>query len=116
MTERVSAANKSLPVLPGWVILSAAAVELGVSRQYMFKQAEDGGLKTVHQIPGTGQRPAAIVMRRSELARMKQAREERVTCPECKALVARGETVEICVHHPEADAEVAADLEVALEA
>lgn len=61
--------------LEGWISFPVAAERLGVSRQRFFQMAEEKKLKTARKIPGTGERPAAYVVREAEINEMLQQQE-----------------------------------------
>jgi Helix-turn-helix domain len=56
-----------VPELDGWLSVPVAAQELGVSRQRVFQMIQEGRIKSVRQIPGVGERPAAYVVRKAEI-------------------------------------------------
>jgi excisionase family DNA binding protein len=49
MTEPLSQ-NTDVPILQGWMGLSEAADFLGLSRQYIYRLAQDGKFKSLHRI------------------------------------------------------------------
>jgi hypothetical protein len=56
-----------VPELDGWLSLPVAAQKLGVSRQRVFQMIQEDRIKSVRQIPGVGDRPAAYVVRLAEI-------------------------------------------------
>jgi hypothetical protein len=57
-----------VPDLPGWESLPFAAKRLGVKRQRLFQMgAEEGKLQTLHKLDGAGDRPAAYVVKTTEI-------------------------------------------------
>jgi excisionase family DNA binding protein len=62
--------NPNIKPLEGWISLKEAAEELGVTRQYMFRLASNGGLETVRSIGGQ----TMFVVSTEEIARLKTAR------------------------------------------
>ncbi len=77
-----------VPVLPGWESLPFAAKRLGVKRQRLFQMgAEEGKLKTLHQIPGDGDRPAAYVVATREVDALLEVQRAAIVghsgCPVC---------------------------------
>lgn len=81
------------PVLEGQHTLPWCAIELGISRQSMFQQAEDGKLTSLHYLPGAGPRPAAYVISTAELNRLRleQAAAIRAAEERAEAQAARAE-------------------------
>lgn len=80
------------PVLEDWHSLPWCAIELGVKRQTMFQQAEEGKLTSLRRLPGAGTRPAAYVISTAELSRLRleqaaaiRAAEERAAAQEARA-------------------------------
>lgn len=65
----------TLEDLEGWIAFPVAAERLKVSRQRFFQMAEEGKLKTARKIPGTGERPAAYVVREAEIDEMLRQQE-----------------------------------------
>jgi hypothetical protein len=91
--------QKNIPVLAGWLSLPVAAERMGKTRQRAYQMAEDGTLKTVRLIPGAGPRPAAYVVRETEIANYVARERAAKTCPQCKAQrEAGGEVPEYCEH------------------
>lgn len=45
--------NPDIPILPGWVPLTEAAVRLGVTRQHSYKRAQNNGFKSLHRLAGS---------------------------------------------------------------
>jgi hypothetical protein len=62
--------EKQIPVLEGWVSLPVVGKRLKVTRQRIFQMVDEGKLTTIHQLPGAGERPAAYVVRESEVKRL----------------------------------------------
>jgi hypothetical protein len=102
--------NRAIPVLEGWMIVPVAAEILGLSRQWVWELVTVNGtsFRNVRRLPGTGERPAAILVRASEVERIRQARAATPGCPQCRrdiaAAAAAGQLVDvgklICPHVP----------------
>lgn len=58
--------------LPGWMSLPKAARELKVTRARTFQMVDEYVFKEVHLVEGTGDRPAVILVRESEVAELKR--------------------------------------------
>jgi hypothetical protein len=57
-----------VPDLPGWESLPFAAARLRVKRQRLFQMGtEEHKLKSLHKLPGAGDRPAAYVVATAEI-------------------------------------------------
>jgi hypothetical protein len=69
----VSAKLDNIPVLEGWVNLTEAAEQLGISRQHAYKMAKlanegkRGGWRTLHQL---GTKPSYVVSTQEILDRL----------------------------------------------
>jgi hypothetical protein len=88
---------------------------IGVSRQWIFDMITAGKIKTARRVPGTGDRPAAIVMRTAEVEQLAALRAASESCAECKKLRNLGKQPSLCEHTereeirvPEEDLEAAA--------
>jgi hypothetical protein len=96
--------KREIPLLAGWTALTVAAEELGISRQWLFEQvtsAQDSGFHNVRQVKGTGDRAAVILIRTSEVTRIKGQREAASGCPQCRRIAEEaGVRPEICGHQP----------------
>lgn len=91
--------KRHIPVLAGWLSLPDAAQRMGKTRQRAYQMADDGVLKTVRQIPGAGPRPAAYVVRETEIDNLVARERAAKTCLQCKAQrEAGGEVPEFCPH------------------
>lgn len=106
--------RKTIPDLTGWTSVPAAAQDIGVSRQWLFDLITAGKITSARRIPGTGDRPAAIVMRTAEVEQLKLLRQAAQSCPECKKLRNLGKQPAMCEHAERADIRVPEeDLETA---
>jgi hypothetical protein len=106
--------RKALPPLVGWTAVPVAGQETEMSRQWIFDLITSGKIKTARQIPGTGDRPAAIVMRTAEVEELKRLRQAAQTCDRCRKLRNQGKQPGICEHETRAEIRVPEeDLEAA---
>lgn len=64
--------KRVIPVLDNWMSLPVAAGTLGMSRQAAWDAVQNHTFKEVKQVPGTGDRPALILVRPSEVAVLKE--------------------------------------------
>jgi hypothetical protein len=92
-----------------------AGQEIGVSRQWIFDMITADKIKTARQIPGSGDRPAAIVIRTAEVEELKRLKEASQSCVDCRKMRMLGKQPAICEHTertevrvPEEDLEAAA--------
>lgn len=99
-STRVKETEYEIPVLVGWSIIPVAAGKVGLSRQWLSDLANAGKLKSAKRVPGTGQRPAAILVRDAEVRQLKQAVEDAKTCDECRKARNSGKPPEFCTHKP----------------
>jgi hypothetical protein len=99
--------QKNIPELAGWLSLPVAALRMKKTRQRAYQMAEDGTLKSVRQIPGAGPRPAAYVVRETEIENLVARERAAKTCPLCANARGQGTEVEFCPHAdvPEVPAE-----------
>lgn len=93
----------ALPPLAGWTAVPVAGQEVGVSRQWIFDMITAGKVKTARQIPGTGDRPAAIVIRTVEVEELTKLRQAAKTCEKCRKLRNLGKQPRICEHTKRAE-------------
>lgn len=107
--------RKPIPPLQGWTAVPVAGQMIGVSRQWVFDMITAGKIKTARQIPGSGDRPAAIVIRTAEAEELRALRVASQSCDECRKLRNLGMQPAICEHTerteirvPEEDLEAAA--------
>lgn len=63
--------KRVIPVLENWMSLPVAAGILGMSRQGSWGAVQNHTFKDVMQVPGTGDRPALILVRPREVAALK---------------------------------------------
>jgi hypothetical protein len=61
---------RNLPKLEGWLSSPVAAERLQVSRQRFYQMLQENKFTTATQVPGTGDRPAAILVREAEIDRL----------------------------------------------
>ncbi len=90
--------RKPIPPLQGWTAVPVAGQEIGVSRQWIFDMITAGKIKTARQIPGSGDRQAAIVMRTAEVEELKALRAASQSCEDCRKLRMLGKQPAICEH------------------
>lgn len=67
--------RRTITPLPGWVSLPKAARTLKVTRARTFQMVDEYVFKEVHLVEGTGDRPAVILVRESEVAELKRLQE-----------------------------------------
>lgn len=101
-STRVKETEYVIPDLPGWAIIPVAAGIVGLSRQWLSDLANSGELKSARRIPGTGERPAAIIVRMAEIETLKQAVEDTQTCTECRKERNAGKPPARCTHRAQA--------------
>jgi hypothetical protein len=104
-SPRVSETEYVIPELTGWAIIPVAAGIVGLSRQWLSDLANAGELKSARRIPGTGERPAAIIVRMAEVENLKKAVEDTRTCAECRKERNAGKPPARCTHNRPAEAE-----------
>lgn len=79
-----------IPVLAGWVSLPVAAKRLNVTRQRLFQMVDEGKLTTIHRVPGAGDRPAAYVIRDTEVDRLQKEQAAALEPADCEEKVPVG--------------------------
>jgi len=84
--------------LVGWTAIPVAAERTGLSRQWLSDMANSGKLRTVRKVPGTGVRPAALVMRTAEVDDLIAAKKAAESCLDCRKARNAGRQPEICEH------------------
>jgi len=90
--------RKPIPPLQGWTAVPVAGQMIGVSRQWIFDMITAGKIKTARQIPGSGDRPAAIVIRTAEAEELRALRVASQSCAQCRKLRNMGSQPSICEH------------------
>lgn len=97
-STKVEETEYVIPELAGWAIIPVAAGIAGLSRQWLSDMANAGELKSARRIRGTGQRPAAIIVRMAEVENLRQAVEDTKTCAECRKERNAGKPPTRCTH------------------
>lgn len=97
-SPRVKETEYEIPELTGWAIIPVAAGIVGLSRQWLSDLANSGELKSARRIRGTGERPAAIIVRMAEVQNLRQAVEDTKTCTECRKERNAGNPPTSCTH------------------
>ncbi len=98
--------RRPIPPLQGWTAVPVAGLEIGVSRQWIFDMITAGKIKTARQIPGSGDRPAAIVIRTAEVDELTRLRAASQSCAECRKLRNLSRQPAICEHAERTDIRV----------
>jgi hypothetical protein len=109
-SPRVKDTNRNIPDLPGWTAAPVAAEQIGLSRQWLADMINAGTIKTAHKLPGTGERPAVIMIRTAEVKTLAKAREEAKTCPQCRQM---NDPPKVCTHRAQ-DTPADPEMEAAL--
>jgi hypothetical protein len=97
-TKPASREMKDVPVLTGWLSLPVAGERLGRTRQRAYQLVQENVLKTARQIPGVGERPAAYIVRETEVSNLVARERAARSCPQCAELRDAGSPQEFCPH------------------
>lgn len=88
-----SKVKRVIPVLENWMSLPVAAGILGMSRQGSWGAVQNHTFKEVMQVPGTGDRPALILVRPREVAALKAEQERKAAAQAARETAAAADAL-----------------------